>query len=405
MKECQIMARDSDPNIIDDIEAFRLQQKASQRLYEELSGTLICKNSQDHSVGIRLADLDQHGAYGKRIHFELAWTCPAQSCKQKNTKRPLHLRVDTTTTSVNIPDMTNPTYVIDREYLEDQLFPIFNASTSVVDDNEAPSEPQSTSITYTNLHHVPNLCEHLKVRASSTNSLCAGYLQKRQTFRHLVYASDYADIAGSSTLSLEEVLKTARNTFGGMREIDRVKLSTKLVRTVLRLYSTPWLPELWKSKDVLFHNATGLHKDWLDSPYLTARISSNSMVAVRGMHDTCREDPVTLPIRNMTLFRLGIILLELAYATPFQELQAVSSGGQGDIYIEYRTAKRLGDDLAGVLGPEFKRAANICLHTALETSDDLSDPETQEEYFHKVIKKLDRCLEKYTEMYSSRTDS
>ena len=140
---------------------------------------------------------------------------------------------------------------------------------------------------------------------------------------------------------------------------------------------------------MIFFGITDLSKDPLCSPYLKAKISMASASPSHSVAGATSVPPQRTPIRNQTLFNLGVMLVELAYDSPLKELVIPADvDPHGDDYTLYFAALRLGEDLKRRLAPGYGAAVTICLHGGFGASCDLEDIEVQERFYHEVVQKL-----------------
>ena len=127
----------------------------------------------------------------------------------------------------------------------------------------------------------------------------------------------------------------------------RLKLATTLASTALQLQTTPWLNSSWDSHDVLFH--TGIAAD----PYITKGFDSEANQP---------EDHVKLakpsPVRNESIFNLGVLLLELCLG----KLDYFRTPEDSSIFTEFCIAKRLVENLAEEASSGYADAVTACIY-------------------------------------------
>ena len=128
----------------------------------------------------------------------------------------------------------------------------------------------------------------------------------------------------------------------------RLKLATTLASTALQLQTTPWLNSSWDSHDVLFH--TGIAAD----PYITKGFDSEANQP---------EDHVKLakpsPVRNESIFNLGVLLLELCLGKPLDYFRTPEDSS---IFTEFCIAKRLVENLAEEASSGYADAVTACIY-------------------------------------------
>ena len=142
-----------------------------------------------------------------------------------------------------------------------------------------------------------------------------GYLPGQGTSRHLVYRTQPQDhvFAGAQTLAL---LLSQRQANQRLNKLDKWRLAGALSMAVLQYHSTPWLQTTFMSHDILFFNEKheGRPIRSLRSPHL--RILRGRKGKERESQQTT-TDPL---VKNETLFRLGMILLELEFEDSLEKI-------------------------------------------------------------------------------------
>jgi len=152
--------------------------------------------------------------------------------------------------------------------------------------------------------------------------------------------------------------------------------------TVLQYHAPPWLPNNWRSNDVLFF-AVGklLAKDSLRTPYLEASLAETRTALSNASQGSLCCAP------NRTLFGLGVMLLELGFDAPLSSLQQAPDlkDGQGTAYSEFLAASRL----KKIVGT---RLVTKCLQRDFGLgSSELDSPEAQNAFSHDVVCELNLC--------------
>lgn len=144
----------------------------------------------------------------------------------------------------------------------------------------------------------------------------------------------------SETETLEQVLENANITSTAIALPEKLRLARLLARAVLRFHATLWLNREWQSKDVVFCKLEGGPLRSAHAPYLKARVNTPAGRDPRQLpgidHDIDQANPQSIrtPIRNRMIFNLGVMLVELAYDSPLQELQ-LPEDDQGDPHTLY----------------------------------------------------------------------
>lgn len=221
-----------------------------------------------------------------------------------------------------------------------------------------------------------------------------GYLQKTGPCKNLVYfSSPMGYCRPAQPLSLAEVVvqMSQQKRAGYTMPLERVRLAKQLASAVLQFHDTPLLKRTWRSQDVVFFgntvNATS-QRQTLASPHLDVLIQGAKAVAAA----TTSTDFNELLVRNLYLFNLGVVLLEIAYQKPFAVLRdesGVTNVADG-ILRDFLVAKQLSEDVSAQLGSEYGDVVKKCLHCDFNTaSGDLNDQVLQAAVYKEVVIKLE----------------
>ena len=140
-------------------------------------------------------------------------------------------------------------------------------------------------------------------------------------------------------------------------ERDRLYLAILLTCCVLGLHASPWLPEDWTSKDILFEADKGdIAHAALKKPYLTAILSSEML----GESSTSLS---TVGIRNRPLYALGMVILEILMGKPLDAKKTESDSH------EYETAWRIEQEICSRELPLWRTVVGRCLHCPFEEEE------------------------------------
>ena len=374
---------------------FRYTHYASSRLYDTLSSVWRCGTPQEHFANICLEDDDSRASQQPTVaRFDLAWTCPSQGPSLGGALKPLRLSVEAHSENLSLASSTHQTSKLQQELkisLDAALRPKGAVSVTTTS-SAAGSLPSSlTSTTLQDLYTIPDLCHHLGQQRSISNDpvCCVGFLQKSKTFKHLIFTPNDSINKSPDMKTLEAGLAHIKAHSKMIPLPEKVRLSKCLAHALLRYHSTPWLAQHWRSRDVVFFGITDLSQDPLCSPYLKAKISMASASPSHSIAGTTSVPSQRTPVRNQTLFNLGVMLVELAYDSPLEELVIpADEDPHGHEYTLYYAALRLGEDLKRRLAPGYGAAVTICLHGGFGASCDLEDIQVQERFYHEVVQKL-----------------
>lgn len=382
-----------------------LVQVASSRLHEVLSSLWQCETTDEHFVNIRLNGNDEKSPRNsQKIHFELAWSCPGQDVPPSKKTKPLRLSVDSFPEIRASTSDASPTFGL-RQILGNALEKSLRSADSQAQSLTA-ARPDSGAnlgiagdVTLPDLRTIPNLCYHLENQPLGVAPVhYVGFLQKSKTFKHFICTPFGQAPQVSDTKALEDALNAAKASSEGIPLAEKLNLAKLLALAVLQYHSTPWLKREWQSQDIVFFGIRDFAEDPLRMPYLKSRVQTQRNAADQQVttsatgRDCSAATHLRSPVRNYTLYSLGVILIELAYDSPLQDLKKPEDD-QGDPHTLYWTATRLGERVWRELGPKYADAVKICLHGGFGASSELEDMKVQKVFFGEVVQKLEKCAE------------
>lgn len=382
--------------------SYRSTRKASQKLYEALSQAWSCPKHLEHSASICLDDTLNRITPDK-VTFDMIFAF-SKTLKHTLIETPIRVTVES---------------ILDEVYLEQK-----NATTAY---QEQEKRLKSVSFSLPSLT-APPISKSLAKDLSSVQSICVymqtsleniepstslspiGYLQEREIkdhatvpIKHIIYPPKASKSYEQPILSLSDALLAAQTTYGLWRP-EKLRLAKTFARAVLQFYSTPWLNENWGSQDILFYNPENplSHKS-LGPPSLTVRLvkpppDEPKLQLITDLTDlTTPGSEHCLPVPNIFLFRLGVVLLELALDMPFCDLQKrQQKEGQSKEFIELFTARTLAfsPKVTKQMGSRYSRLVNRCLFCDFGLGDnyELGNSALQSMFYQYVVLELEACL-------------
>ena len=377
-----------------------LVRVASSRLHEVLSSLWQCETAEEHFVNIGLDGPGEKPPHkSQKIHFELAWLCPGQGVPTRPNK-PLRLSVHSLSEIRSIVSDASPNFEIRQSLgtaLEESLRSTMSQSQPLEIARSNSNENSSHQVALSDLRTIPNLCYHLENQPPGPVHYL-GFLQKSKTFKLFVCNPFDQSHQVSTTKSLEDALVAAKASEEGIPLSEKLNLAKTLALAVLQFHSTPWLKREWQSQDVVFFGIQDFATDPLQMPYLKSRVQTQrnttdqrAMISATG-NECSNVTHLRSPVRNQTLYSLGVMLIELAYDSPLEDLKRPEDD-QGDPHTMYWAATRLGDRVWRELGPKYADAVKICLHGAFGASSELEEMKVQKAFFDEVVQKLEKCAE------------
>ncbi|KAL8702926.1 MAG: hypothetical protein Q9201_003906 [Fulgogasparrea decipioides] len=162
----------------------------------------------------------------------------------------------------------------------------------------------------------------------------------------------------------------------------RLQLAVILASTILQLHTTPWLESNWSGNHIQFYGGS------LDHPYVSKAFAEPGR-ATAG--EVCEQ--FCGPIRNRSLFGLGVLLLELAEKKP---LDTYKNREQPVPFEDFIIASQRLQNLADEEGPGYVEAAQACIFCNFGSKAkelDLDNDSFRQAVYEDVILPLERELE------------
>lgn len=251
-------------------------------------------------------------------------------------------------------------------------------------------------ISFPNFCNNSNFCTHVHnlLAKGYVDGHPVGYLDAQGCTKHLIYLTSQQrtfSIASTTT----PVLESLKKLYGGseVSMSDTASLAKQLAIGVLQYHATPWL-ESWDADHVLIASAKPTQPLLADG-----RLDSYVDVSIRNPQEetSILERSKTL-IPNWILFRLGIMLLELAYQQPLREMQKPEDHYPNEHDTDFFTARRLRLGVSQRMGLEFAGVVGKCIQCNFGHGEDLGTKALQECYYKNVIQKLENIETKFKEM-------
>ncbi|KAF7505893.1 hypothetical protein GJ744_012428 [Endocarpon pusillum] len=256
---------------------------------------------------------------------------------------------------------------------------------------------------------LPNLCTNenfcLQLRSfinqARPSTKAVGYLGHQASQRHLIYvdAKSQRVTQGNDTSPLKSLRQLLRSTNNAspsspiLLHYERLRLARQLSTAVLQFRSTPWLANSWNSNEILVSTS---------EPSSTTTNDTTMTNIHEPFVSACIRNPYDMPapsnslpsrtlIRNHLLFRLGVILLEIAFQKPLDEMkETTDTDGQDDSNADFWAADRLRHQVSACLAPKYAEVVRKCIHCDFGKDFDLTATNLQEAFYQDVVCELKR---------------
>jgi hypothetical protein len=244
-----------------------------------------------------------------------------------------------------------------------------------------------------------NLCSALAEGALGSNtpslSRCLGYMETstKESFRHLLYQDMEKMGLKSQKLALMSQI-FGRPMVSAMTVVDQLRLARNMVTAVLKFHSTPWLRQYFVAGDFHFFEVDTELSSSLRTLHFSVDLTSKGPTELtgprmQGLHipdtpealvEEVEEARIQYGIRNMTLWSLGTILLQIGRWSKISSLDDVL------------TVRRLSSQIPP-LGPRYQQLTKKCLDCDFGHGDDLSKPRLQQALYEDLVCELTDMIE------------
>ncbi|KAK4442029.1 hypothetical protein QBC34DRAFT_419358 [Podospora aff. communis PSN243] len=265
------------------------------------------------------------------------------------------------------------------------------SNTTLVNLPNAPStEVQTLAISITPV----DLCGTLK-KAIATRPTCYGQVIDSQCPEHWfeIYPTTAPAPDGNawSVITLKDVLWRKQGLQPLLWLEEKVRLALAVASAVLQLSKTPWLSKPLAKEDIHFFEKDGWSGFQL--PFLRRQIPEpeTARCGIAGQEvDQTRLQP------DQTMFRLGILLLEIILGSTIERLREPQERIelQGDKFGMIRdsiTAHRLLQTQVALINPAYKAVVERCVGCG--SSQGLDEDGFRERVYNGVVAELEGILE------------
>lgn len=272
--------------------------------------------------------------------------------------------------------------------------------------SSAAPKPESHLIAGTTdkyLEHLrKNFCDTIRncFRHPCNPSTCVGILGDAKLCKHYVFPSELTSKHSQETVSLDQFMGNTpiQKAVASIPVYERIGLARRLAIAFLQYHDTPWLRLSWRSEDIFFLTGNSSISDQeshhFRAPYINTKI--------RSARELGPKDPASSPslARNHTIFSLGVLFLEIAYATKLEHLQRPDDRLEGaEKFSDFFTARRIAKQKDTLMGLKYHKIAEQLVECAFPGGDDLGDEKLQAAFHEHVISPLEKLEQGMRELY------
>lgn len=277
-------------------------------------------------------------------------------------------------------------------FVEPEAKPVLASSSSVSED-ELPTQ-------------IDNLC--FTMRNTSVGLTCAekclGYLDYENDYRFKLYLSDQNRTEQDESSKSLALLLSERNRDNGLSIVadehlsltrgERLGLSLIVASSVLQLHDTPWLRSQWSKEDI-FVNMT--RKRGIFERAFISKIFPPA-------ESNFKSEYHSHLLRNVTLFALGILLIEICLGRTLESLRTnedpVTENGDSDILTRMSIARRvlqLGR-ISDEAGTKYEEVVYRCIWCEFGVCDtNLNNDSFRRAVYDQVVAPLETDLNYFNE--------
>ncbi|KAL8776830.1 MAG: hypothetical protein Q9194_002919 [Teloschistes cf. exilis] len=203
-----------------------------------------------------------------------------------------------------------------------------------------------------------SVCSTFLSSEDMSSRTCLGRLETEQHHYEVITLGQKKQQGTNDYLTLHEIIERnygvsimPRNQMPNIGDSTRLtrkarlELAVMLASTALQLHTTPWLDSNWTAKCIQFANGS-LQHPFVSRAY-PAGIIATEVPESRGS-----------PVRNRSIFGLGILLLELAVG---RSIDCFKNSEQPLPSEDFFIASQLLDELKDNEGPGYLDAAQACI--------------------------------------------
>ncbi|KAK7182264.1 hypothetical protein DPSP01_006982 [Paraphaeosphaeria sporulosa] len=272
---------------------------------------------------------------------------------------------------------------------------------------------QNSTITFAmmNLRTTASVCCHLSkaCQGPPCKDISLGYLEfteAPQSFRFIFYDAGRNTEANTSKTFPGKMSYPIRTELAKLQTLHQLTLAHKLATAVLQYHATSWLSQDWSLEDISYFADTApgtiakpcatedkLIKD-LQTLHLSAQFPSESALSQLRPGSDPDELSYMYGIRNLTLARLGVALLEIA-----SKEDLASSDLDQSMTVPHRiisARKMLREEppssSLSMLGKRYIKMARKCIDCDFSSGEDLKNEALRSAVYTEVICALEDMI-------------
>ncbi|KAI0385073.1 hypothetical protein F5Y04DRAFT_204856 [Hypomontagnella monticulosa] len=388
---------------------FRTIRRASKALHDALtvawSRTIAVEQAANILHNVKLfAD----AKVKDQVHMEIALQCYGHDPARINLIRPslTRLRVQSQVLNWMESDLGTPPQSDDGShkrrrvhFADDCAAPSDISASTTPNTLLTPDDAKGKSIQSNDLSdkHLCLLLAEKELQYTFIRGLnCLGHIDSysEEVFRHSFYhyvpgeidlASQKYKTHPRDIISMSRVLgQSAENL---LSIVDQLKLARSIVASVLKFQATPWLRQYLTVDDISFFKTGDDFSQYLQTLHFDVDFGQSNTMNPDGSMDGVEVEIVGAfeyaklqhGVRNMTLWSLGTILLQIG------RWDRVDS--PNDVFAVRKLSSQV-----PVLGSRYQQLTRKCLECDFGYGDDLSKPRLQQAIYEGLVCELNEMI-------------
>ncbi|KAL1881918.1 hypothetical protein Daus18300_000972 [Diaporthe australafricana] len=244
--------------------------------------------------------------------------------------------------------------------------------------------------------HITDLCNGLQHSVNDLEVKCIGFIMEEER-KHFVHLPKQRPVqpATRHEISLYRLLLN-RGTLSSpvplaIELLDKYEIALLLASSLLQLHTTSWLGELWSTEDIRFV-PTKPNVALGDCAFLTKSFSPTVRDPQKVATTNSQYSARPLVIRNESVFRLGVTLVELSILATLQSQETDIDRDITEL-ADFKTAKRISDQIQRNNVRQWNDVVDICLRCGFHAAPDFSKKDFRQEFYQWVVAPLQKLYD------------
>jgi hypothetical protein len=370
-----------------DFDSFKSSQSVHSRLFETLSSTFCCRC---HKWYMKL-DKDVQVSSEHRILNEYPHAILRVSSSISETWR-IRLQLKELRSTTGSTARQN---ILDGPAVQ-MIHKKPSFVTGEIEDGDDETSRQRTSNLPVEKRDLCDVIDKRRNRAVGTEYRIGTFGDGNGRIFEL-YALEFKEVT-TRIYSLSDILLSQQTREKRwFYKLETYRVAYMLARSLLLLTSSPWYKDqdMWTKDGVLLVDGDPPEEQntsLFGTPFVALSPTTNAKKAFSGTRST--SEPVAFLLANATIYALGIILIELAFLTPIENLVTDDERLKGE-RMEILTAMRLEreDMVLPLMGRIYANVVFRCLKCHFGTAEkNIESANLQEAFYEDVVCQLYECF-------------